>query len=331
MITYKAMEMHTHTLHSDGTFTVPELCRSALAHGFDGVALTDHNTLAPYEQITPDLERETIPIVRGIEWTTFFGHMLVLGSNRYVDWRLATPNTIDEYLREIHQADGVAGIAHPFALGSPFCTGCHWQYNVRDWEEIDYIEVWSEDFAPLNPINHRAFQWWTDLLNRGFHIAATQGRDWHGPLSRPENLSVTYLGVENGIVSTETVKEALRRGRSYVTTGPALSFAIEQDGVQAGLGATVKPGAATARIALDLGMRRKHWEEFGIRPQRIVVVQNGAPVAQEVYEVCENEQVQVYTPTLSLWPGWLRLEVYGDYLDRSDTLLAFTSPIYTAY
>lgn len=323
---YKAFEMHTHTLHSDGTFTVEELCRNAKRAGFDAIALTDHNTVAPYEELTHELEEMTLPVIRGIEWTTFFGHMVVLGSDRYIDWRLAAPNTIDQYLREIHDANGVAGIAHPFSLGSPFCTGCHWQYNVKDWEQIDYIEIWSGAFPQLNPINPRAFQWWTDLLNRGFHIAATQGRDWHGPSMKKENMSATYLGVEGGVINTETAREALRRGRSYVTCGPGLSLEVEQGNRRAGLGEAVKPGRGAVHISADTSLRREYWDSFHIRLEKLAVVQNGAPVAQVS---CGDACSAVLD--LSLWPGWIRLEAIGDYMDREDTLLAFTSPIYVAY
>lgn len=323
---YKAFEMHTHTLHSDGTFTVEELCRAAKEMDFDGIAITDHNTVAPYEQLTPELEKRTLPVVRGIEWTTFFGHMLVLGSDRYVDWRFATPHDLDNYLREIHRQNGIVGIAHPFALGSPFCTGCYWQFNVKDWEQIDYIEIWSEAFPQLDPINARALQWWTDLLNRGFRIAATQGRDWHGHSNKRENMSATYLGVEDGVVNTETAKEALRRGRSFVTCGPGLYLQAEQNGRCVGLGETVVPGQAAARISIDLSLREKHWQGFGIRPRKLRIIQNGAPLAEIS---CEN--ALAHTLDLTLWPGWIRLEAIGDYMEREEILLAFTSPIYVAY
>lgn len=323
---YKALEMHTHTLHSDGTFTVEALCRAARELDFDGLAITDHNTLAPYEQLTPALEMETLPVVRGIEWTTFFGHLLVLGCDRYVDWRFATPGNIDDYLREIHRQNGVVGIAHPFELGSPFCTGGHWQFEVRDWEAIDYIEVWSEPSPQLKTKNIRALQWWTDLLNRGYHIAATQGRDWHGPSQERESRSATYLGVENGVVNTETAKEALRKGRSFVTCGPGLALHAEQNGRCAGLGETVRPGQAVVEVSIDSSLRRAQWEGFGIRPRKLQLIHNGAVLAQ-----IPCQSTAAHSLELTLCPGWIRLEAVGDYQGREDTLLAFTSPIYIAY
>lgn len=322
---YKAFEMHTHTLHSDGKFTVAALCRAALEQGFDGFALTDHNTLAPHEELTAALARETLPAVRGIEWTTFFGHVLVLGCEEFVDWRFVTPDTIDEALLKIHRAGGIAGVAHPFALGSPFCTGCHWQFNVRDWSLIDYIEVWSGASPQHDPINARAFQWWTDLLNRGYRLAATQGRDWHGVSKTRENMTVTYLGIE-GAIDTSSAKEALQAGRSYVTCGPTVSFSVEQEGAELGLGATVHPGGACVKIELDTDARSVYWGGFGIVPRELRIVQNGA--ARYTFDCTEQHQ---YVKQMTLYPGWLRLEVYGDYMGRENTLLAFTGPIYCSY
>ncbi len=325
MIQYKAFEMHTHTLHSDGSFTVAQLCRACKARELDGVALTDHNTMSGWADILPSLEAETLPVVRGIEWTTFFGHMLVLGADEYVDWRLATPDTIDQYTQAIQRVNGAVGLAHPYALGSPFCTGCNWAFNVRDWRFVDYVEVWSEQFPALNPINELAFQFWTDLLNRGHRLAATNGRDWHGRDAKRVHMPVTCLGVEHGVVNTVTARDALHAGRTYVTSGPALSLALEQDGASYGLGDCVRPGDAVLRWGLDATVRTAQWEGFGIAAREIALVQNGAPVATIA---CGGEAVEGGRFDVSLWPGWLRLEVTGDYMGKQDQLLAFTSPVY---
>jgi len=41
-----ACELHTHTLHSDGSQTLGELAAGAANLGFDAIALTDHNTMS---------------------------------------------------------------------------------------------------------------------------------------------------------------------------------------------------------------------------------------------------------------------------------------------
>lgn len=328
MIAYRALEMHSHTLHSDGVFTVEGLCRACKARELDGVALTDHNTTSGWQDLNPALEAQTLPVVRGIEWTTFFGHLLVLGPDKYVDWRSAAPDTIDACTSAIQQVNGAVGIAHPFALGSPFCTGCHWEFNVRAWQHINYVEVWSEEFPQLNPINDLALQYWTDLLNRGHRLAATCGRDWHGPDNGKRlHMPVTYLGVEEGVVNTRTVRDALHRGRSYVTSGPAIDLTVvTRDGRACGIGDTVRAEEVRVHWRVDHTARRAQWEGFDIRPEAVALVQNGVPIEQiKCREGAGTDESQT---GMTLWPGWLRLELLGSYMGRKDQLLAFTSPVY---
>lgn len=63
-------ELHCHTLHSDGDFTVEGLLQTARERGLAGISLTDHNTTAGWAQA----QTSTSPAVLcGIEWTTYFG------------------------------------------------------------------------------------------------------------------------------------------------------------------------------------------------------------------------------------------------------------------
>lgn len=87
-----AAELHCHTYHSDAQFSPAELAESARNMGLDIIALTDHNTMSGYEE----LALTKIQFIHGIEWTTFFGHMVVLGQKTFVDWRDATIQNIDE-------------------------------------------------------------------------------------------------------------------------------------------------------------------------------------------------------------------------------------------
>ena len=143
MLKWFPCEMHCHTLHSDGKFTVESLMQTAKEYGLSGIALTDHNTVSGWDEITEEREKKYVSVLKGIEWTTFFGHMLVTDCKEFVDWRDAVPDNIDEKIAEVKKRGGMVGIAHPYELGSPMCTGCFWDYHVKKWENVDYIEVWS--------------------------------------------------------------------------------------------------------------------------------------------------------------------------------------------
>src|SRR5699024_9293641 len=120
-----------------------------------------------------------------IEWTTYYGHMLVIGCQRYVDWRFAKPDTIDDYIADVVASDGVVGIAHPFSMGGVLYTGGFWEFQVQNWERVSYVEVWSKGENDTRVENERALAWWTGMLNQGHRLALTAGRDWHQPDEKP--------------------------------------------------------------------------------------------------------------------------------------------------
>ena len=46
-----AGDLHSHTVHSDGVLTVPELARFAAGRGLDFLAVTDHNTISHHREL----------------------------------------------------------------------------------------------------------------------------------------------------------------------------------------------------------------------------------------------------------------------------------------
>ncbi|CAI6085752.1 CehA/McbA family metallohydrolase [Cohnella sp. JJ-181] len=331
-----ASELHTHTAHSDGKQTLPELARGAKKLGYDCIALTDHNTMSGLAD-KEAVERETgLAILPGMEWTTFYGHMVTVGLRAFVDWRQAEPDNIRAGLTEIHRHGGVAGLAHPFRIGSPACTGCYWEFEVEDWNEFDYIEVWSTTFAPIRPDNRRAYALWTDRLNAGDRIAATSGRDWHEQKATDDPLSVTYLGIEDEQAPlAEQALLALRAGRVAVTLGPLLTLEIRSGatGRTYGIGAVV-PAAAdegvsascTALVSLQFSVREGLWE---LPPQsyRLAIWSNKGVVAERRIEATDDA-----TYSLDIDAGdttWTRAELWG-VVKGIYTLIAFTNAIYFA-
>jgi len=133
-----ACELHTHTVHSDGRQSLMELARGASRLGFECLVLTDHNTMSGLAE-REQAEQETgLAIIPGMEWTTFYGHMVTVGLQEFADWRNARPGNLHDGVAEVHRLGGLAGLAHPFRIGSPVCTGCYWEYPIADWNDFDY-------------------------------------------------------------------------------------------------------------------------------------------------------------------------------------------------
>jgi 3',5'-nucleoside bisphosphate phosphatase len=65
-----AIDLHTHTVFSDGTFRPEELLRLAGERGVDTVALTDHDTTAGLTEAAATAAELGIELVPGVEFST---------------------------------------------------------------------------------------------------------------------------------------------------------------------------------------------------------------------------------------------------------------------
>lgn len=306
-------ELHCHTLHSDGGFEVPELQKSAKKDGLSLIALTDHNTMSGHEELNDKI----IPTIRGIEWTTYYGHMLVLGAKSFVDWRDAVPDNIDEKIAAVKAQNGLVGIAHPFQLGSPMCTGGRWEFNVKNFDNVDYVEIWHQSFSDKNYENDRATAFWTSLLDKGYHIAASYGRDWHRP-EKGGHFGCTYLDID-GELTPENAMSAIENGRAVVSTKAEFHFIIKSNDNIYRIGDDVPCGESEFVFTLRDG--KKCEEGYNPEYKEIRIITNGGECAFK----CDAYTERV---TIPLKGGqWYRAELWGS-LDEKEEIFAITSPVY---
>ena len=313
-MSYLPCELHCHTVHSDGSFQVNELQSEAVNDHLAVIALTDHNTFSGYDEVDEGI----IPVIKGIEWTTYFGHMLVLGAGSFVDWRSAVPDNIDDKIKEVKAVGGVVGIAHPYQIGSPVCTGGRWEFNVKDWRSVDYIEVWHDDMNAIKNENNRALEMWTSLLDKGYKIAATYGRDWHGA-GKSGIFGCTYLDLDE--IDAKSAIRAIRMGKSVISCGAKFFFRVHRHGVTSSIGDTVKKGSYTVSFFTDLHSRQKDAGDESVIYKEIRIVTNGSRVVLKTRY--DERHVR-----LKLEPNhWYRAELWGT-VDGEPRALAITSPIY---
>lgn len=312
------VELHTHTQHSDGDFSVRALVEAAQRRGFAAIACTDHNTVSGLPELTVEAEQNELVPIPGIEWTTYWGHMLVLGEQGYTDWRGIKPSDIDQAITAIHANHGLVGIAHPLAISSPVKTGYHWEFLVNDWDAVDFMEVWSRDRAPVKVQSYRAMQLWEQLLNRGCHITATSGRDWHREDRLP--YAHTYIGTD-GILSTENIFTAIRQGCVCLSTGPLLTMKGRQGNVTLDIGDTAVPGSLEITWALQAETMQQDWDASQIVPEEVHLIHNG-----EVIYRCSLPDHQPVT--LAVSEGWLRADLIGRFYEKERQIIALTNPIF---
>ncbi|MCD7796673.1 MAG: CehA/McbA family metallohydrolase [Clostridiales bacterium] len=313
-MSYCPCELHCHTVHSDGDFNVHELQHCAKDDGLALIALTDHNTFSG----CLELDDSIIPAIHGIEWTTYFGHMLVLGVNEFVDWRDAVPNNIDEKISLVKAAGGVVGIAHPYQLGSPICTGGRWEFLISDWNQVDYMEIWHEDLMSESSENKKAFKLWTSLLDSGCKISAVYGRDWHR-LEGSGHYGCTYLDMDS--VSPASALKAIKEGRTVVSNSAKFFFTLKSNDKVYSVGDTAKSGKYTASFFTDIHLRSQYMGGEYVVYRSIKIVTNGGKTALEISFDEPDAEVELKKG------NWYRAELWGT-VAGSERVLAVTSPIY---
>ncbi len=307
-------ELHCHTLHSDGSFSVNELLSAARKRRLSGICLTDHNTISGWEET--DKEKD-LAVLKGIEYTTYHGHMLCLGTEKIIDF--FDISSINDTIEEIRESGGLVGVAHPFQLGTPICTGGHWDFNITKWENVNYIEVFSEGCPYLNTANKKARRLWHSLLDKGCIIAPSMGRDWHRTNGDVNLAACTYLLCEDGELTADKMKKAIAEGRTMITTGPFFAFST-RDGKT--VGDTISEGENELTVEIDCTRQQEvaPGQKFSFKEIRLV--SRGGEAVKTIPATEKNL-------TFSFEKGqWYSLELWGDIDDKTETLLAFTGAIY---
>lgn len=219
---FKRLELHNHTVESDGSLTCQELTEYLAADHVDAFAITDHNTTSGQKKIEQLLEEKHYPIslIRGMEYTTYFGHILCLNLSKYVPW-----NSIDQHRPELlfeaaREKGALVGIAHPFSYGDPFARGCRFEMTISDYSKVDFIEIFNNPES-LHEVNERGTNLWMSLIFSGYQITATSGMDLHNR-AKLAGCYATYIEGKNGGNIASELDTAIHTHRTWVSRGALL-------------------------------------------------------------------------------------------------------------
>lgn len=219
---FKRLELHNHTVESDGSLTCQELTEYLAADHVDAFAIIDHNTTSGQKKIEQLLEEKHYPIslIRGMEYTTYFGHILCLNLSKYVPW-----NSIDQHRPELlfeaaREKGALVGIAHPFSYGDPFARGCRFEMTISDYSKVDFIEIFNNPES-LHEVNERGTNLWMSLIFSGYQITATSGMDLHNR-AKLAGCYATYIEGKNGGNIASELDTAIHTHRTWVSKGALL-------------------------------------------------------------------------------------------------------------
>jgi hypothetical protein len=202
-----AGDLHTHTVHSDGAMTVPELARLAVGRGLDFLAVTDHNTISHHRELPAASAAHGIALLPGQEVTTEAGHANALGSIGWIDFR----ESPDTWLEATEQAGGLLSVNHPIGGNvswaapmkrrPPLIEVWHWSWLDTRWTTpLGWWLAWDADAIPVG------------------------GSDWHKPGSdAPPGAPTTW--VASDAAEPDAILDAIGSGRTAVSAtrdGPVL-------------------------------------------------------------------------------------------------------------
>ena len=227
--------LHSHSVFSDGKLTPEEMKAAYKSHGYDFLAITDHDVYTD----TRHLSDETFTMLQGFE----------LWGNNY-------PNDRDIHVHFLWD-DNFTHIAPGQVMHLPQRTGkvCRdFSYDMRSrgayvmlnhphWSMLTSPEVQDENPYHAVEIMNYATEWlentgdgsvfWSELLYRGLRLWGGGSDDNHNDFPLDSLYCDSFGGftvVKARDRSPNAIIEALKSGSFYTSTGPAIyDFYIEND------------------------------------------------------------------------------------------------------
>src|SRR5450755_660482 len=194
-----AGDLHTHTVHSDGVMTVPELARFAAGRGMEFIAVTDHNTVSHHAELPAAAAAHGIVLVPGQEVTIDTGHANAFGDIGWIDFR----EPPDAWLEATEQAGGLLSINHPI--------GGHVSWATPMKRRPPLVEVWH--WSWLDTHWTTPLGWWMAWDPAAIPVG---GSDWHRPGNDAlPGTPTTWAEAEAD--DPAAVLEGLRAGRTAVS------------------------------------------------------------------------------------------------------------------
>ena len=243
MSLFKRFELHNHTTESDAKISCEMLLRRMAEEGVDCFAITDHNTISGQFIIRKLLRETGLPIqcAYGMEYTTYFGHIVCPVLETYVPWDSINRKKPELLFEACKRAGGITGIAHPFSYGEPFAQGCRFEMEIHDFTNVDYVEVMNAP-EPLLTVNVPALLWWEELVLSGVRVSACAGMDMHRRRDVFAMKFATYAeGIEGGDCVAE-LRDALEKQRTWISKGMLVEWYAEGDTLRFVLRDVKKPG-----------------------------------------------------------------------------------------
>lgn len=207
--------LHTHTTQSDGKFTPSENVQWHADHGYNFVALTDHDRVTDPRLWVPDAPILVIPSVEiSAQRAPVEYHILAFGMNAMPVAPLSDPQAA---IDAVNAAGGFSVIAHPYwhDLTVEDLLTLHGYHGI----EIFNTGCWLETQKGHSLVH------WDAILRRSQHVwgLATDDSHWAYP-----DHGRGWVMVHAPRLDQSAILEALHRGQFYSSMGPEI-YDVQMD------------------------------------------------------------------------------------------------------
>lgn len=294
-------DTHTHTVHSDGWYTVDEAIARAQQDRLDFLFVTDHNSMTSNPRL---YSLPGLTVLPGVEITYYGGHYNLYGVNRPVKTYVANSREeVLSILREGRESGALCSINHP-------CDpGCPWTFGLGPDVPADLVEIWN---GPFTPYNQAAIDLWQGQLCQGRVWPILGGSDCHrSELFRTYATPATFLYARSR--SGSDILNAMKQGHAFVGMHP------EAPGIHMRLGDALMGDTYQGEegsLFLELTGLSSQDEVRVINQEG--VFWNQRPGACHRFEVSLPVKNSLF----------VRVEVWRDLLPGYTTLASISNPIY---
>lgn len=221
---YLKGNIHTHSINSDGMYSIQELIDIYESHDYDFIGITDHNI---FSSEMPNTDK--IIMLPGIESSCLYsGEVREKGSYIHFNCFVRNENvndTVYEYRNMYDLQQNINNLKEKYSLiqlNHPLfskLTDTEWLqisgYNMIEvYNHKDYLEEFGE-YSSEHLIR--------TLLNNHKKFYVTAGDDFHGPYNNVVNDKCFggYIMVEAD-KNYESIITSIKEGKFYATTGPRI-------------------------------------------------------------------------------------------------------------
>ncbi len=190
------LDLHIHSNHSPDSYnTVQEIESKIRDQGFQGYALTNHNTLDGLEEATG---AEDLVVIPGMEVSAQWFHVLVYDPVEVIPMGLSLPETVDL----AHDQGSLAVLAHPYGL-------------LRSWLFMNQVEEAGFDALEVDnsaQLPYELICWLNQRLANKLSLPVTGGSDSH----ILETVGRSHTVVDAESMDKDSVIKAIKLGRTRV-------------------------------------------------------------------------------------------------------------------